>query len=182
MQLISLRVFHWLIMFHFLFFNILIIMKLVYIFQRVFRPRWTCIQCTMQTALADAFGHRSHPGTCKNDSFSFLFPFCVRFYFRASDTHDFVHFFHPQSKRPPRMFSSTALFAPISGLGLAASHSPSSSTSLPFLIIFPVGSAWSSKNAVFRGSSVCRLFSTNACFWGLPVDAIPYWPSYIKPD
>lgn len=44
------------------------------------------------------------PGHGKNESFSFLFLFCVcSFYFRASDTHDFVHFFHPHVHAPPRL-------------------------------------------------------------------------------
>lgn len=159
MQLSSLRVFHWLIMFYFLYLIILIIMKLVFNFQRVFRPRWTCIQCTMQTALADAFGQKPPRDIQKWFLLVFVSFLCAILFSGIRHTR-FCSLFPPTFQAPTKCVPFIRL-ACISGLGLTASlfSSSLSSSSLPFLIIFPVGSAWPSKKCNFQGElSLSSLF------------------------
>lgn len=102
----------------------------------------------------DAFGTKSHPGIWKNYSFSFLcfsFQYCECFYFRPSDTHNFVHFFHPLHELPssPELFSLSDVQRP----------RPFAFPISFFLIIFHCRLCLAiQKCATQRGGSFCRLF------------------------
>lgn len=75
------------------------------IFQRVFSVTLNLHPSTMQTALADAFGHWEPPRDIQNDSFSLLcLPFFLCIYFRYIKTHtiSFTFSIHPHSMRPHR--------------------------------------------------------------------------------
>lgn len=145
-------------------------------FQRVFRPRWTCIQCTMQTALRMHLDTEATPGYGENDSLLVFVLFAV--HFSGHIRHTQFPIFPPAFPCSP---SSPEL----------ASRRPRPLSGFPFSFFFNYFSlsacAWASKNVQFsRGSSTCRLFLINCTtFWGLPVDAISYWPSgfcRIEPD
>lgn len=180
MQLSSLRGFHWLIIILLIIFN-----NYEILFQRVFRPRWTCIQCTMQTALANAFGNRSHPGTWQKWILLVFVPFlCVQLLFSGIRHTRFCSLFPPPCTCSPSFF-------PLSDMCVicfeASFGSPSSTLFLK--LFFPVGWAWPSKNCILlKWSSICRLFLPTETFWGLPVD-VPsltglqvFRRSHIKPD
>lgn len=97
MQLSSLRVFHWLIIILLIIFN-----NYEILFQRVFGHVEPASSARCKLHLRMHLETEATPGYGRNDSFSFLFLFCVcSFYFRPSDTHDFVHFFHPHVHAPP---------------------------------------------------------------------------------
>lgn len=122
------------------------------LFSESFRPRWTCIQCTMQTALADAFGNRSHPGICKNDfpSLVSFVPFLCVLLFSGIRHTRFCSLFPPPARAPPRhpMLLPALICACIRGLGLFCLLPPSHFSALFFnYFSLLVGFAWASKNA-----------------------------------